>query len=112
MPCRVDVCARCGGYYCPGSFQTGSGCTGTRKRDGSYEPAPVPTAPPVPKLDTTGALCDVLTLLESKFPEAFKAVDRQTIAWWNKHESKEKERIKKEALAKLTPREKRALGLK
>lgn len=109
MPCRVDTCARCGDFYCPGDYVNGNGCTW---RD-APKPSPEPTStPPVSKFDTSGALCDVLSLLEEKFPKAFKALDKRTIAWWRKHEKQEQEKIKQEALAKLTPREKRALGLK
>lgn len=67
---------------------------------------------PVANFDTTGALCDVLTMLEENFRHVFFHVDKATVAWWQQHEKRERERIKKEALAKLTLREKRALGLK
>lgn len=65
-----------------------------------------------PAFDVEGALCDVLTLLEEKHTVAYYEIDTAIHDWWHAHEGKEKERIKAEALAKLTPRERRALGLK
>jgi hypothetical protein len=34
-----------------------------------------------------------------------------TIAWWKNHEGPEREKIREEALAKLSPRERRILGI-
>jgi len=63
--------------------------------------------------DFEGALCDVLELIEGwRDSELLAHVDRKTLEWWGEHEVREHERIKKEALAKLSPRERRALGLK
>lgn len=91
MPCRTDNCPNCNQYMCV--------CNDPhfKKWNG---------------FDVEGALCDVLTLLEEKHIVAFYDVDPKVHDWWRDHESKEEERIKKEALAKLTKRERRALGLK
>ena len=62
--------------------------------------------------NVSGALCDVLTLIEDNNPKLMSKVDEATKLWWKSHETREIEKTKKEALAKLTPKERRALGLK
>jgi hypothetical protein len=92
MPCRVDNCANCGHYDC-------------RCSDPHFKKWRA--------FDVEGALCDVLTALESSLgADALKHLDKKTLEWWYDHEDREKDRIKTEALAKLSPRERRALGLK
>lgn len=114
MPCRVDICPKCNEYDC-GGFSGGE-CrypNGKQKsaqvEEYKYKPSP---KPPAKLFDTSGALCDVLSLLEDKSPELLKSVDKKTLKWWKAHEKKELEKIKQEALNKLSEREKRILGLK
>lgn len=64
------------------------------------------------KFDYEGALCDVLSLIEAHAPKLLKKVDKMVLAQWQIHSEEEREKIQTQALAKLTPREKRALGLK
>ncbi len=55
-----------------------------------------------------GMLCDACTALmeyQSGLPDSCRA-------WYAKHEAAESEKLKRVALAKLTPRERRLLGLK
>lgn len=104
MPCRTEICTRCNEYDCPGAF--GDKCI---YPDGKTKKTIIPT--PIP-FDTAGALCDVLSLLEDKWGSVLATVDKETLRWWRQHEKNEQEKIKKEALSKLTPRERRALGLK
>jgi hypothetical protein len=99
MPCRVDLCAKCGEYDCPGFG--GSQCIFPNGKKESIR-----------TLDTDGALCDVLSMLEEKFPDAMCSLDRKTLAWWKQHEKSEESKTKVAALAKLSAKEKRALGLK
>lgn len=55
----------------------------------------------------SGYLCDVCTVLD-----VFTIDIPEPIAtWWNKHTAAEHDKVKREALAKLTPRELRVLGL-
>lgn len=61
--------------------------------------------------DTSGALCDVLTMLEELHPHAYGRVDKATLEWWESHQQNEQDKIKKEALSKLSPEERRALNL-
>lgn len=103
MPCRVDVCVRCGEYECPGLMDS-SRCI--------YPGGKAAKATPKNQFDTAGALCDVLCLLEEKFPDALKVVDTKTLSWWHAHEQQESDKIKRDALAKLSTRERRILGLK
>lgn len=63
-------------------------------------------------LDFKGALCDLIGLIEDKAPELFSSIDPVVLKWWEKHTKSELEKIKAEALAKLSAREKRILGLK
>ena len=89
MPCRVDVCSVCHHYDCrchEPFFKKWQG------------------------FDHEGALCDALNIIESA--GLLKSVDAEVREWWSDHEEREKDRIKAEALAKLSPRERRALGLK
>lgn len=66
------------------------------------------------KFDTEGALCDILTFIENE-PQLYlyfaSVIDPKTIKWWKSHEKREENKIKKEALLKLTPRERKLLGL-
>lgn len=64
------------------------------------------------ELDFKGALCDLIGLIEDKAPELFSSIDPVVLKWWEKHTKSELEKIKAEALAKLSAREKRILGLK
>lgn len=91
MPCRTDTCPRCCEYIC-------------KCNDPNFKKTR--------GFDVAGALCDVLTLLEDKHPNVFYELDEKTHDWWRAHEDSEKERVKAEALAKLSARERRALGLK
>lgn len=100
MPCRVELCSNCGEYECP-AFGGVSKCI---YPDGKKEA--------IKTLDTNGALCDVLTMLEEKFPDAMCSLDRKTLAWWKQHEKAEESKTRAEALKKLSPKEKRALGIK
>lgn len=108
MGCRSDYPDHC---FC-------GSCSGCRARSGGYgiasTQAPVMTvqAPVVNPFDYEGALCDVLTYLESYHPDILPSLDPKTIQVWKLHEAKEAEKTRQEALAKLTPKEKRALGIK
>lgn len=92
MPCRTDpLCDYCLGFPC--------NCGKTKD----------------PSFDVEGALCDVLELIQNKANQSgdfdiFERIDPKTICWWDAHSKNEEEKIKKEALAKLTPRERKALG--
>lgn len=57
-----------------------------------------------------GALCDVLSLVQNKSTLIFNQIDPEIIKWWNDHTKNEEDKIKKQALAKLTPRERKVLG--
>lgn len=59
----------------------------------------------------TGALCDVLSLVQEKSALVFREIDPEIIKWWNTHTKNEEDKIKKQALAKLTPSERKVLGL-
>lgn len=61
-------------------------------------------------LNFTGALCDLMTIIDNH--DLVKFVDAEVVEWWKKHSVTEEQKIKEEALAKLTEREKRVLGLK
>lgn len=58
-----------------------------------------------------GALCDVLSLVQGRSTSIFKEIDPEIIKWWNDHSKNEEDKIKKQALAKLTPRERKVLGI-
>jgi hypothetical protein len=122
MPCRVDLCENCGEYDC-GGFSGGTfkylispqrispppvAPTKSSAPPASFTPPP----PATPTFDIEGALCDVLSLLEDRYSKALSEVDPKTLEWWKIHEKLEENTLKKKALAKLTPRERRLLGLK
>ena len=65
-----------------------------------------------PPFNVEGALCDVLSLLEDEGPLEMADIPQDILEWWKNHQSEEKEKLKKQALAKLSAKEKRALGLK
>lgn len=104
MACIVPICPKCENYDCPG-FRGGK-CIFE-----GYVSKKIPAANSY-SYDTSGALCDVLSLLEHKYPSVFAQIDKETIEWWKKHEREEQKKIREEALNKLTPREKRALNIK
>lgn len=54
-------------------------------------------------------LCEAMDIIEQA--GLVKKMSPELSAWFAKHEAAEVERVKAEALAKLTPKEKRALGL-
>lgn len=58
------------------------------------------------------ALCTALEILESKGIKIREKFGKKVADWWDAHTKAEEDRIKEEALAKLSPREKRVLGLK
>jgi len=118
MPCRVDLfpCAHCHGehYYAsecltnPSKY--GEGLPGYNRKT-----AAVAGQKAIDKkrknFNVEGALCDVLTLLEDNELLKVAGIPQDILDWWNAHQSREQEKIKKEALAKLSIKEKRALGL-
>lgn len=103
MPCRVDLfrCDVCGGehYYDRECLKDPS-----KHREGL-------SGHDSHAFNTDGALCDVLSLLEEKNLLEVMDIPKDIMEWWAKHQSKEVEKTKKEALAKLSDKEKRALGL-
>ncbi len=119
MPCRVELfhCKYCGGeHYYNEECQTdpskfGEGLVG-------YDPKTAPEWAQKAnnkrrlQFNVEGALCDVLTLLEEKKLLTKAGIPQDILEWWDGHQSREKDKTKKEALAKLTAKEKRALGLK
>jgi hypothetical protein len=129
MPCRVETlkCNACGGehYYnneClsnPSKYREGlSGYNPkTAAVDGKRAIAKAKAKEEVAAkrkrkaFNVAGALCDVLTLLEDK--ELLKTIDipQDILDWWDGHQSREKDKVKKEALAKLSMKERRALGI-
>lgn len=54
-------------------------------------------------------LCEAVDLLEKN--NLLRKVSKELKAWATEHEKGEAARIRKEALAKLSPKEQRALGL-
>ncbi len=58
----------------------------------------------------SGSLCYALDIIENN--NLLHFIDKSIIDWWNNHTKLESARIKNEALAKLSEREKRVLGLK
>lgn len=126
MPCRVDLfhCSHCGGehYYA-------NECLSNPKkyREGlsGYDPTTAEAAGQraINKLrkaadkkrksfNVEGALCDVLTLLEDKGLLKTASIPKDILEWWEGHQTREQDKIKKAALAKLSSKERRALGLK
>ncbi len=92
MPCRVDD-----DYYWYDDY-------------GQEQVAPRPKKKKKSEFDTAGALCDVLDLLQKDHPDAMAAVGAPVLKWWKEHTAREQSRLKEEALAKLSPRERKALG--
>lgn len=126
MPCRVDLfhCSHCGGehYYANECLTDPS-----KYREGlsGYNPktAAVNGQKAIDKMqkvrdkkrkafNVEGALCDVLTLLEDKGLLKTAGIPQDILEWWEGHQTREQDKIKKEALSKLSTKEKRALGLK
>jgi hypothetical protein len=118
MPCRVDLfrCSFCGGEH---YFANECLSDPSKYREGlsGYNPK---TAAPLGKkaidkkrkaLNIEGALCDVLSLLEDKKLLKTVGIPEDILEWWLWHQSREQSKTKKEALKKLTAKEKRALGL-
>lgn len=126
MPCRVDLfrCSHCGGehYYAnecltnPSKYREGlSGYNPkTAKEAGEKAIRKIQKASEKKRraFNVEGALCDVLTLLEDKNLLKSAGIPKDILEWWEGHQSREQEKIKREALAKLNARERRALGLK
>lgn len=133
MPCRVDLCPHCADYNCPG-FDGGACINAGKKPIAKLAPASsghkvicstcniaacggymegvlCDTQKAHDAFDTSGALCDLLTMLEDKHPHAYGRVDKKTLEWWEYHQRNEQDKIKREALSKLSPEEKKALGL-
>lgn len=126
MPCRVDLfhCSHCGGehYYANECLSDPS-----KYREGlsGYSPktAAVAGQKAINKMqkaldkkrksfNVEGALCDVLTLLEDKGLLKTAAIPKDILDWWEGHQTREQDKLKKAGLAKLTSSERRALGLK
>ena len=127
MPCRVDLfrCSHCGGehYYAnecltdPSKYREGLvGYKSKSERTEAGQKAIVKHTKALDKkhkaFNVEGALCDVLTLLEDQCILTKVGVPKDILEWWSNHQVREKAKIKKEALAKLTIKERRALGLK
>jgi hypothetical protein len=126
MPCRVDLfpCSHCGGehYYADECLNNpakyGEGRVGydpkTAVALGSKALARKDreTKAKRKRFNVEGALCDVLTLLEDRQMLKHVNVPQDILEWWEGHQSREQEKIKREALSKLSAKEKRALGLK
>lgn len=55
------------------------------------------------------AACDALNLIEQRGALSFVSAD--TLTWWREHQKTDRERLRREAMAKLTPAERRALGV-
>lgn len=118
MPCRVDLfhCNHCGGehYYANECLTDPS-----KYREGlsGYNPktAAVAGTKVINKrrkdFNVEGALCDLLTLLEEKDLLRKIGIPQDILTWWEGHQIREQDKIKKGALAKLSKKEKRALGL-
>lgn len=125
MPCRTELfrCNLCGGehYYMnecktdPSKYREGLAgydpktAEATALNDG-FVPAHPDNKPH--RINVAGALCDVLTALEDRNLLKMAGVPQDVLDWWAAHQSKEQDKIKQEALAKLSEKEKRALGLK
>lgn len=54
-------------------------------------------------------LCEALVIIENN--ELIGECSKDLHSWWIKHGTQEAARVKREAAAKLTPRERRVLGL-
>jgi hypothetical protein len=114
MACRVDVCQNCEQYDCPAIHGGQCKCKSKNVETvGSVylKSDTIVTAPPAAiPFDIAGALCDVLSILEENSSINLLLIDVKTIEWWRAHEKSEISKTKREALAKLTAKEKRALG--
>lgn len=106
MPCRTEMfhCHHCGGEH----YMANECLTDPTKRGEGLKGYNSKTA----SLDVDGALCDVLSLLEEKNLLTTADVPEDIMRWWKEHQYGEREKLKAEALAKLSDKEKRALGLK
>lgn len=123
MPCRTELfhCSFCGAehYYekeCltnPSKYR--EGLAGYNAKTAAVEGKKAIAKMKEAKqknFNVEGALCDVLTLLEDKGLLKTASIPPDILEWWNGHQAREKQKIKREALAKLSSKEKRALGLK
>ena len=54
-------------------------------------------------------ICEAVDILETHY--LLRSCSKELIKWAKQHEKNEVTRVKKEALAKLSPKERRALGL-
>lgn len=117
MPCKTDVCEKCGNYDCPG-FNTGVTCIFPVKSQPNKEEASTEETAPA------WMLCEAMTIVEKLLSElatefAGSHIDfslksrcsQQLILWWNRHQTKEDSRVRREAASKLTDRERLALGI-
>lgn len=68
--------------------------------------------PTMSNFDSENALIDLIGLIEDKSPEIFALIDPTTLIWWEQHTKSSFEKLRAAALAKLSEREKRVLGLK
>lgn len=91
MPCRDDACSRCRRLPC---------ICGDKSFEQKFQ------------FDYEGALCDLMSLIEERAPTIMSDVDPATVKIWKLHEKEEVEKIRQEAMQKLTARERRVLGLK
>lgn len=102
MPCRSECCDVCCGtslcHYCVCHGGTGVFPQEKAKKIVNHK-----------SIDLEGALCDVLTILDNE--NLLDEVDKVVVNWWQKHTKEEEEKIRKEAYAKLTPRERKVLKL-
>lgn len=102
MPCRTECCDVCCGTtlcpYCVCHGGNGVFPQEKAKKIANHE-----------SIDLEGALCDVLTILDKE--NLLYEVDEVVVNWWQKHTKEEEEKIRKEAYAKLTPRERKVLKL-
>lgn len=126
MPCRVDLfrCSHCGGehYYAnecltdPSKYREGLAGYSAKTATVAGQKAIAKHKKALDKkhksFNVEGALCDVLTLLEDQCILTKVGVPKDILEWWSGHQVREQAKIKKEALAKLSAKEKRALGLK
>ena len=115
MPCKVDLfpCTECGAQvYC-----TYNNDCNDHKKSCSIAKKSTSKQEKEIKFDYQGMLCEALQLLEDWIPEdifqqELKRRDPRLLDFMERHELKERTKIRNEALSKLTLREKRALGIK
>lgn len=106
MPCRTEMihCNLCGGehYMAQACVEDptlrGEGLVGYNRKTAAF--------------DTAGALCDLLSSLEHEDLLDAAEIPQDVLNWWEAHQAGETEKLKAEGLAKLSAKEKRALGLK